>query len=72
MFKREVRETSWQQIFRDSSEFRFLRKAAIGFLKYIGKENGNKLEQSVFEKLHDPLELAYLKADAIMFHHLTY
>ena len=33
----------------------FLREAAISFLEYTGKENGNKLEQSVFQKLQDPL-----------------
>jgi len=48
----------------------FLREAAISFLKYMGKEIGNKLEQSVFQKLQDPLELAHLKVDAIMFHHV--
>lgn len=48
----------------------FLREAAISFLKYTGKEKGNKLEQSVFQKLQDPLELVHLKADAIMFHHV--
>ena len=48
----------------------FLREAAIGFLKYTGKENGNKLEHSIFQKLQDPRELAHLKADAIMFHHI--
>ena len=36
----------------------------------IHRENGNKLECSVFQKLQDPLELAHLKADAIMFHHV--
>ena len=48
----------------------FLREAAISFLKYTGKEKGNKLQQSVFQKLQDPLELAHLKVDAIMFHHV--
>ena len=35
----------------------FLKDAANSFLKYVGKEKGNKLEQSVFQKLQDPLEL---------------
>ena len=48
----------------------FLRDAAICFLNFIGKENGNKLERSVFQKLQDPQELTYLKADAVMFHHV--
>ncbi len=48
----------------------FLREASICFLRYIGKESGNKLEQSVIQKLQDQVELAHLKADAIMFHHV--
>ena len=48
----------------------FLREAAISFLKYTGKEKGNKLEQSVFRKLQDPQELAHLQVDAVMFHHV--
>lgn len=48
----------------------FLREAAISFLKYTGKDKGNKLEQSVFENLQDSHALAHLKADAIMFHHV--
>ena len=48
----------------------FMQEAAISFLKYTGKENGNKLERSVFQKLQNPLELVHLKADAIMFHHV--
>ena len=31
----------------------FLQVSAISFLRYIGRDKGNKLEQSVFEKLHD-------------------
>jgi E1A/CREB-binding protein len=48
----------------------FMREAAIRFLKYTGKENGNKLERTVFQKLQDSLELAHLKADALLFHHV--
>ena len=48
----------------------FLREAAISFLKYIEKGKGNKLEQSVFEKLQDSDEIAHLQADAIMFHNV--
>ena len=54
----------------NSGKILVLREAAISFLKYAGKEKGNKLEQSVFQKLQDPLELAHLKADATMFHHV--
>ena len=48
----------------------FLRKAAIEFLKFTGKKNGNKLEKEVYRKLHEPSELAQLKADALMFYHI--
>ena len=48
----------------------FLRQAAISLLKYTRKDKGNKLEQSVYEKLQDIDTLAQLKADAIMFHHI--
>ena len=48
----------------------FLREAAISFLIYTRKDKGNKLEQSVYEKLQDIDTLAQLKADAIMFHHI--
>ena len=46
------------------------REAAISFLEYTGKNNGNKLERSVYDKLQDLEELALLKADAVMFHHI--
>ena len=47
-----------------------LKDAAIQYLTYTGKnEAGNKLEQDVFAKVNDPLELAALRADAIMFYH---
>lgn len=48
----------------------FLKEAALDFLLYTGKDTGNKLEQDVFRKLQDPQELAQLKADALMFHHV--
>ena len=54
----------------NSGKILVLRKAAISFLEYTGKEKGNKLEQSVFKRLNDPAELAHLKADAILFHHV--
>ena len=47
-----------------------LKDAATHYLTYTGKnEAGNKLEQDVFAKLHDPMELAAVRADAIMFYH---
>ena len=48
----------------------FLRDAALTFLQYTGKESGNALEQEVFRKLNNPIELSQLKADAIMFCHV--
>ena len=48
----------------------FLRKAALDFLLYTGKSDGNKLEQDVYQKLLDPDMLSQLKADALMFHHV--
>ena len=48
----------------------YLREAAIEFLKYMGKENGTKLEKDVYEKLQDCDHLAFLKVDALMFYHI--
>ena len=48
----------------------FMAPVAIEFLEYTGKCSGNKLEKSVYTKLKEFKELAYLKADAIMFHHV--
>ena len=48
----------------------FMIPVAVEFLEYTGKHSGNKLEKSVYTKLKDPQELACLKADAIMFHHV--
>lgn len=47
----------------------FLCDAAIDFLHYTEKgEKGNKLEQTVFQKLQDKEELANLRVDSLMFH----
>lgn len=54
----------------NSGKVLFLRRAAIDFLSFTGK--GNKLEQTVYQKLHKPAELAHLKADSIMFHHVYF
>lgn len=48
----------------------YLKEAAVEFLKYIGRESGNKLEKDVGMKLQDCNELAALKADALMFFHV--
>ena len=48
----------------------YLSEAAVSFLKYTGKDCGNKLEREVFRKLQDPEELCNLKADGLMFYHI--
>ena len=48
----------------------YLSEAAVSFLKYTGKDSGNKLEREVFRKLQDPEELCNLKADGLMFYHI--
>ena len=48
----------------------FLKDAAIEFLKFTGKDCGNRLERDVFTKLQDSLELAHLKADSLMYYHV--
>ncbi len=48
-----------------------LKDAAIDFLSFTGKnEAGNKLEKEVHSKLHNPVELASLRADSLMFYHV--
>lgn len=48
----------------------YLRNAAIDYLKYTGKDVGNKLERDVLLKLQDPVELSHLKADSLMYYHI--
>ena len=48
----------------------FLRDAAIEFLKYTGKDKGNKLEKDVYTKLLNPAEIAGLRVDGLMFYHV--
>ena len=48
----------------------FLAEAAIQFLRYTGKENGNKLETELYAKLTDVDEMAKLRADALMYFHV--
>ena len=54
----------------NASKILFLLQAAIDFLKFTNKHLGNKLERDLFKKLQDQDELARLKADALMFHHV--
>ena len=49
----------------------FLKEAALEFIRCTGKDQyGNKLEQSIYDELLNPLEIAYLKADSLMFYHV--
>ena len=54
----------------NSTKIIFLKEAAVQFLKYTGKDTGNKLERDVYTKLLDPMELARLKADGLMYYHV--
>ena len=54
----------------NSDKILFLTKAAITFLEYTGRCSGNKLEKTVYEKLKDPVRLAGLKADSLMFYNV--
>ena len=47
-----------------------LKDATIEYLKFTGNDSGNKLEHDVFIKLQDPIELAHLKADSLMYHYV--
>ena len=46
----------------------FLAEAAINYLEYTGKSDGNNLERTVYQKLNNVEEMARLKADALMFY----
>jgi len=48
----------------------FLKDTAVEFLKFTGRDKGNKLERDVYLKLHDCNELAALKGDGLMFYHV--
>ena len=52
----------------NASKIFFLAKASVEFLEYTGKNSGNNLERTVYQKLQDPEELSRLKADALMFY----
>ena len=52
----------------NATKILFLVNAAIEFLQYTGKDEGNNLEHTVFNKLCDVELLAMLKADALMFY----
>ena len=48
----------------------FLRDAAINFIRYTGKDAGNKLETDLLSKLLDESEIANLRIDAMMYYHV--
>lgn len=54
----------------NASKALYLRNAAIEYLKFTGKDAGNKLERDVLVKLQDPIELSHLKVDSLMYYHI--
>ena len=48
----------------------YLRNATTEYLKFTGKDAGNKLERDVLLKLQDAVELSHLKADSLMYYHI--
>jgi len=51
----------------NAAKIMFLKEAALQFLKYTSKDDGNKLEKEVYRKLQESNELAQLKVDAHVF-----
>ena len=47
-----------------------LADAALAFLKYTGKDRGNKLDMEVYAKLTNVQEMAQLRADALLHYHV--
>ena len=54
----------------NAAKILLLKNAAVEFVDFTGKNNGNKLERKVYKKLKHSDELAHLKADALMFYHI--
>ena len=54
----------------NASKILFLKDAAIEYLKFTGKNDGNKLERAVYLKLQDEVELNLLRADSLMYYHI--
>ena len=48
----------------------YLRHATINYLKYTGKDTGNKLEREVLLKLQNTVELSHLIIDGLMYYHI--
>ena len=53
----------------NATKIYFLKDAAIEYLKYTGKNEGNKLEKVVYAKLQEPHQLTLLQADGLMHYH---
>lgn len=54
----------------NASKICFLKDAVIEYLRYTGKNLGNKLERAVYTNLQDPHHLTLLRADGLMFYHV--
>ena len=54
----------------NASNIIFLMMAAIEFLEYTGKKNGNKLEKEVYLKLKDEQEILQIILDSLMYIHV--
>ena len=54
----------------NASKIVFLADAAVQFMKYMGKDAGNKLETELYAKLMDNNEMAQLRADGLMYFHV--
>ncbi len=54
----------------NASKLFFLKDAAINFLEFTGKSNGNRLEKDVYDKLKRDEMLTHLKVDGLMFYHV--
>ena len=46
----------------------YLRHAAIEYLKFTGKDAGNKLERELLLKLQNTVEVSHLRVDGIMYY----
>ena len=54
----------------NAAKILYLKEAAIAFLEYTGKYQGNKLEKEVYTKLQDICMMTQLKTDSLMFYHI--
>ena len=48
----------------------YLRHAAIEYLKFTGKDAGNKLERELLLKLQNTVEVSHLRVDGLMYYHV--